>query len=395
MSSKILVINAGSSSIKFQIFEYKNLELITKGSCERIGIDGIFNISLKGKKNKISCNIQNHAIAIDYILEYLISKKIINNQNEIIGIGNRLVHGGEIFNSTTIINNDVIKKLKSISDLAPIHLPHQINCINELVKKFKEAKHFAIFDTEFHQNLPLENHMYGIKYDWYKKYNIRKYGFHGISYNYLTNKMCKIKNKKKVSMIACHLGNGSSICAIKDNISINTSMGFSVIDGLVMSNRVGDISISVVDYIAKKEKISHEKVIDILTKESGLLGICGYSDMREIQNNMNDKKVKIAFNLFVKKVSDYISIYLNDLGKKIDAIVFAGGIGENSSFVIESIINKIKIANIKISKYNFLDNEDYLKISKKDSEIDIYVIKTNEEIIIAKEVIKGLKNETR
>ncbi len=253
---KILVINAGSSSIKFQIFEADSLKMIARGICEEIKSDGNFKITYKNEKDEIKVKFPSFSVALEFLLNYLIEKHIIENKNEIVGIGNRIVHGGNKVVESKLIDEQVLKDIESFIPIDEIHLVSELEVINELIKIFDHSQHYVVLDTAFHNTIPYVNYMYGIKKEWLDKYYVRKYGFHGISYQYLTNKMEEILHKEKLNLIICHLGSGSSMCAIKESKSFNTSMGFNPQEGLIMGTRTGDINIYIASYMAKQLNIS-------------------------------------------------------------------------------------------------------------------------------------------
>ena len=386
---KILIINAGSSSIKFQLFDKGSLEVVAKGKCDAISIGGIFDIEYQGKKQKYKHDFYNHDYAIDYLINFLLNKKILKNKNDIIAIGHRIVHGGNKITKSTIVNNKIKSILNEYKHLAPLHLPIQLSVINKMESIFINVNQIIVMDTAFHKTIEPINYMYGIKLDWLNNLQIRKYGFHGISYNYVLNQMLSITKKKELNLIICHLGNGASICAIKKNKSVNTSMGFSPNEGLIMGTRSGDINIDAIEHASKKLNLSINEIISILNKESGLKGLCNLSDIRDLEENINNQDVKMAIQLFIKKIVDYIAIYLNDLDNKIDALVFCGGIGENSSLIRNEVIKKLKLLKLEVDpKKNTNIIGDYSIISTHKSEVPIYVVKTNEELMIANEIIK-------
>ena len=387
--NKILVINAGSSSIKFKVFLCDNLFVEISGVCEAIGLkNSCIKIEYRNQTIIIKKSINDFEYAINLILD-LINERV--DINKICSIGHRIVHGGNI-KQNQLINENLITEVEKISQFAPLHNPIQIQVYKILKSKFKDAKHFAFFDTVFHCTIPRINHRYAITNEWYQTHKIKKYGFHGISYAYILDKMRFITNKRKLNLIVLHLGNGASMCAIKDSKSFDTTMGFSPLDGLVMGTRSGDISSSIIKYLVENSNYSLNEVYDTLNKKSGLLAICGMSDMREIINNLDNKDVKEGFNLFIDRIVRYLVSYINLLGDKIDGIVFCGGIGENVKVIHEEIVKNIAIKKLLLAN-DYCVNEvaDYKKISADDSQIPIYLIKTNEEYYIANEIFKMLK----
>lgn len=387
---KILVINAGSSSLKFQLLDATSLNLILKGICERIGIDGgIFKINFNNEQVNIKVNFKDTYSALEYLTKYMIEHNFIQDTHEIIGIGHRFVHGGNQLKESCIINKQIINILKECVELAPLHLPPEILAVEETTKLFPNAKQVAVFDTSFHRTIPPINYLYATKKEWIDKYHVRKYGFHGISYHFVTQKMQQILKKPNINLIICHLGSGCSLCAVKNAKSINTSMGFSPLDGLVMSTRTGDISPSIIGYMAKKLNCSYDEILDMCNKQSGLKGLTSYSDMRDVIDNLSNPEIQLGFNIFIKRIVNYIAMSLNDLDNQVDAIVFCGGIGEHNGLVRQKIIEGLKVISLSIDKNkNNQIVHEYLKISDASSDSDIYIVNTNEELMIAMEVQK-------
>lgn len=375
---KILVINCGSSSLKYKLYEdYQELH---SNTIENIG------------ENK--SKIKNHRVAIKIMIDDLIKNDIIKNLNEINAVGHRVVHGGKI-KSTQIINQSLINEIKKNSILAPIHNPVNLIGIIESTKLIKNCKHVAVFDTAFHQTMPDYAKTYAIPYKFYKKNNVQRYGFHGISHKYMLLETCKLINKKVTSanIITCHLGNGSSIAAIKNGIVIDTSMGFTPLEGLTMGTRCGNIDPGIIFYMQAELKIKNNEIENILNKKSGLLGISGKSqDMRTLLENEknNDKQSKLAIQIYCYNVIKYISMYAGILGN-IDAIAIAAGIGENNP-VIRKRITDIPLLNIKIdNRKNINANQKNAIISSIQSKIKVVTIKTDEEKMICNEILELLK----
>lgn len=387
MDKKILVINAGSSSIKFQVLKYNDLSVIAKGLCERIRIDGAFKIEYNGNKEELKSDFPTPEVALKFTIDYLLKNKIIDNVDEIVGVGNRVVHGGTKILESCVATDKNIQILNSYAALAPLHVPPELDALKILQGLFKNALHVAVLDTTFHTTIPPKNYMYGVKDEWLEKYEVRRFGFHGISYQYINEEMKKILNKQNNNLIVCHLGSGSSICAIKDSKSVSTSMGFSAIDGLIMCTRTGDISPYVIDYMSKQLNKPIDDILNTMMKESGLKGMTGFTDMRDVEKNLDNTKVKKGFDAFIKRIVNFIVISLNDIENKIDGLVFCGGIGENSPIVREAIINELHVLNIKLDKNlnekEFMNNK---KITTEDSPVAVYVVNTNEECMMGKEV---------
>lgn len=415
MDNKILVINAGSSSIKFQLFNLLNqkpeFQILAKGLVERIGIENSKiiieiienNTSIKYEKQ---IAVSDHSFGAKLIIEQLKFFAVIKDFNEIIGIGHRLVHGGEKFKASTIINQTVENAIHKNISLAPLHNPAALKGYNAFKVLNPKIKHVAVFDTSFHMTLPEEKFLYSVPYNWYQKYSVRKYGFHGISYRYILSKLSEIlkKEKNNINAIVCHLGNGASICAIKNGQSYNTTMGLTPLDGLIMGTRSGIIDPSIHEYICEITKNTNDaqtinSLTTILNKESGLLGISEVSsDIRDVikakeqQEHPKSQQASLAIKMFCQRIANYIIQYVNDLDNKVDALVFTAGIGENATLIRKWVIEEIKILLLNLdSKKNNQDYEDYLLISDENSVIPIYKIRTNEEIIICRDTYDLLK----
>lgn len=388
----ILVINGGSSSIKFQLLNSHSLELITTGICERIFIDGVFNIKYKDVTKTIETQMLDHTQAINFMINYFVDNKIIHDKNDIIGIGHRVVHGGNLLLESKIINDEVINQIALVSKLAPLHNKPELDVIKVASDIFSNAQHVAVFDTSFHATIPSVNARYAISPQWEKDYSIKRYGAHGTSHHYITLEMQKILAKKDVNLIICHIGNGASICAVKNGKSINTSMGLTPLEGLIMGTRTGDIDASIVSYVAEQANLTHQEVTSMLNKNSGMHALTGYSDFRDICSRLNEPKIKDGFDMYIKRIVNYIVRYLNDLENKCDAIVFTAGVGENTPLLRQEIINNIYLTKLEINSTLNNDKYDkYKKISTDNSTIGVYCVRTNEEHMIAHEVKRLLK----
>ncbi|UUM19216.1 acetate/propionate family kinase [Mycoplasma sp. 1018B] len=395
MNSKLLVVNAGSSSIKMQLFEKNSLNVIANVLTERIFLtDSKITIKYNNQVYEKTLILSNHQIAVEQTLTFLSELKVIENIDEIISIGFRVVHGGPYFNKSTILNNQVIELINQCSIYAPLHNPGAVQAINAFKEVMPNATLIASFDTSFHSSIPLLNSIYPIPYKWTQKYNIKKYGFHGISHNFIKNKVSEILNIKKPNIISLHIGSGASICAIKNGLSIDTSMGFTPLAGIMMGTRTGDIDPSIIEFICKNEKLSVEEVTNILNKQSGLLGVSEFSnDTRDIQRAIaeGNKQAQFSNDLYVQKIVDYVADYANKLENKIDAIVFTAGVGENQPELRKEVCEKLFFKKIKIDqKINNDKVKDWSLISTNDSEVKIFVIRTNEELMIAQDMIKLL-----
>jgi len=391
---KVLSINAGSSSLKFTLFEMPEEKELISGVFERIGLnESFYSIEINGIKEKKEEVIKNHKEAFEILIKELLNNKIIENLNEVEGIGHRVAQGGAYFDKTVLASKENIEICEKLSHLAPLHNPPQIAALKSAQEVFKNAAHTLVFDTAFHQTIEIENFLYAVPYEWYTKYNVRRYGFHGTSHKYINLKANKLLNKEDTKIISCHIGNGASISAIKNNKCINTSMGFTPNAGLMMGTRCGDIDATIVTYMMRETGISAEMVDDILNKESGLLGVSGVSsDSRDIEDGIKngDKRCILAQNIYVSKIVDYIAKYYVQLGG-CDAIVFTAGVGENSPDVRKAVCEKLNVLGIKIDldKNNVRGKETL--ISKDDSKVKVYIIPTNEELMIAKDTFDLVK----
>ena len=390
---KILVVNCGSSSLKYQLIDMDGEKLLAKGNFERIGEKESFvTHKVNGEKYVTNTYVKNHEEALKIVLEQLVHKTygVIKDLSEISAVGHRLVHGGEIFNSSVVITEDVIKKYESCSSLAPLHNPATILGIRACQKEMPNVPMVGVFDTAFHQTMPKENYLYPIPYEYYEKYGIRKYGFHGTSHSYVSKRVAEIIGKpiENLKIVTCHLGQGASICAIDGGKSVNTSMGLSPLGGIPMVTRSGDLDPSVVTEIMERENLSAKEVNSLLNKKSGLYGITGLNpDFREIENasyETDKPKAKVAIELFTKTIAEFIAKYGVSL-KGIDVIVFTGGIGENQINIRKKICENLEWLGVKIDveKNNVRSVET--KITANDSKIAAYVVPTDEEMVIARD----------
>ncbi|AGR41575.1 acetate kinase [Spiroplasma taiwanense] len=396
----ILVVNAGSSSIKFKLFSIEDKQnpiSQVEGLAERISVDGKLTIELNGIKNTYEDKMENHLDAVKSILKRFTELKVISKPEDIKGIGFRIVHGGENIVNTVELTKDIKKTIEENIRLAPLHNPGALTSINAFEENLSDAKLVGCFDTSFHQTMPEISYMYPVPYNWFEDLKVRKYGFHGISYDYITVKAQEIfsKNKDNLNLIVCHLGNGASICGIKNGKSYNTTMGLTPLAGLMMGTRSGDIDPSILQYVGKELNKDIFEITDELNKQSGLHGISGVgSDMRDISEKANkgEKRAKLAMEMYSQIVADFIVKFTNQINEKIDAIVFTAGIGENSSIIRKMVVNKCNLLNLSIEdQKNNSKYDDYLEISSPLSKIPVYKIRTNEELMICKETIKFLK----
>ena len=390
---KILVINCGSSSLKYQLIDMETEELMAKGLVERIGIEGsrIKHETIGKEKKTIETPMQDHKRALELVMESLTNEEYgaIKSLDEIDAVGHRVVHGGEDFAQSVIIDEKVLKGIEDNVEIAPLHNPPNIMGIKACQRLLPNVKQVAVFDTAFHQTMPAESYIYALPYEYYEKYKIRRFGFHGTSHKYITNRAAEMlgKDVNEVNLITCHLGNGSSICAVKNGKSIDTSMGFTPLEGLAMGTRCGDLDPAILPFLMEKENLSTDEINTLINKKSGVLGISGVSsDFRDIEaaRDEGNKRAKLALDIFEKRVRGYIGSYMTELDH-VDAIVFTAGVGEKSIEMRESIVNGLKSLGIKIdTERNNVRGEDKL-ISADDSSIKIFVIPTNEELMIARD----------
>lgn len=398
---KILVINCGSSTIKFQLYNMESDNVIAKGRCDKIGIDGS-NIIYKNIQNNISYvkeeSMKNHKDAMTVLIKHLTDKDsgVISSFDEISAVGHRVVHGGEKFDKAEFVTEDVIAEIDELSALAPLHNPGAITGIRTIEELNKNMVNVVVFDTAFHQTIPDFNYLYAIKEEYYKKYSIRKYGFHGTSYTYILDRLTKILNKPKdnINAIVCHLGGGASICAIKDGKSYDTSMGLTPLEGLVMETRCGDIDATVVTTLMNNENLTANEVNNILNKESGRLGICGIGDQRQLElaAKAGDERAILARRMQANRNKKYIGAYMAELNR-VDAIVFTAGVGENDYVERELTITNMDHLGVILDKEINHDSCGIeALISSQKSEIPIYVIPTDEELEIAKQTEEVYNN---
>ena len=391
---KVLVLNCGSSSIKYQFIDTESETALAKGMVERIGMTGavLSHKRYDGESIKIAGEILDHQIAIEYVIAILISPNhgVIKDIREIEAVGHRVVHGGETFSGSVMINDEVVKVLQDNIELAPLHNPPNIKGIQAVMRILKETPQVGVFDTAFHSKMPPQSFLYGIPYELYKKYKIRRYGFHGTSHLYVSQIAAEMLGKKieDLKIITAHLGNGCSMAAVKNGFSMDTTMGFTPLEGLLMGTRSGDLDPSLILYIMGKEGLSLHEANTLLNKHSGLIGISGESsDMREIIAAVKDerKRAIYAFDIFCYRIKKYIGAYSAAMGG-LDALVFTGGIGENSLEVREKVCENMEFLGIKLNK---LKNESgEIQISEGSSKVSVFRIPTNEELVIALDTAK-------
>lgn len=391
---KILSVNAGSSSLKFSLFEMPEEKELINGVFERIGIENSFySIKLNGEKIKKEASLKNHKDAFGILVKELIDNKIIDNLEDIKGIGHRVVQGGSYFANSVIATEENKKIVEDLVHLAPLHNPAAITGVKAAEETFKGAVQTLVFDTAFHQTIEKENYLYPVPYEWYTKYNVRRYGFHGTSHKYVYQRLNEILGKNDTKVITCHIGNGGSISAIKNGKCINTSMGMTPNAGLMMGTRCGDIDATIVTYMMKTTKMTPEEIENVLNKESGYLGVSGVSsDSRDIEEGIanGDERCILAQEMYVRKIVDYIAKYYVELGGA-DAIIFTAGLGENAIDTRAKIIEKLNVLGIKLdSERNNVRGKEAL-ISADNSKVPVYVIPTNEELMIASDTYTIIK----
>ena len=387
---KILSINAGSSSLKFTLFEMKDESVIASGIYERIGLEGTnYTIKYNGQKINEEVEVTNHEEAVRNLIEKLMDLEIIKSLDEIKGVGHRVAHGLDKYSESVIINDKVIEDIESTKEFAPLHVPGILKGIHAFREVLPDALMVGVFDTAFHQTMDEETYLYPVPYKWYKEYGVRKYGFHGTSHRYITDYVKKLLNKDNFKLISCHIGSGGSICAIKDGKSVDTTMGFTPLAGIMMGTRSGDIDPSIIPYVMEKEGKNASEVVEDLNKVSGVLGLSELcSDMRDLVNACDEgnQQAIITKNKYVRRVVDYIAQYYVLLGGA-DIIVFTAGVGENNIAIRREICEKLSPLGIKIDlDANNVRGEE-VKLSTDDSSTLVYVIPTDEELMIARDTL--------
>ena len=395
---KVLVLNCGSSSIKYQLIDMENENLMAKGYLEKIGLpDSFLTHTVNGEKHKIEQVIENHEEGIKLVLSQLTHPEygVIKSFDEIGAIGHRLAHGGDKISEPTLIDENVINVLKEFTPLAPLHNPAEIVGVEACKKVLPDVPMVGVFDTAFNQTIPEKAYMYAIPYEYYEKYGIKRYGAHGISHQFITKAAAEKLGKKpeEINIISCHLGNGASLAAIEKGKCVDTSMGLTPLEGLVMGTRSGDVDPAVLQFVMKKENLSIDEMLNILNKKSGMLGVSGTTgDMRDLKalRDKGDKRAELALEMFSYRVRKYIGAYMAVLGH-VDAIIFEGGIGEHNLDAVAKSVEGLEEFGIKLDRTN-LEDECYEGIiSLPDSRIPMYVIPTNEELEIAKETMELVK----
>lgn len=390
--SKIMAINAGSSSLKFQLFEMPSENVITKGLVERIGLkNSTFTLSVEGKKVSETVHIPNYEVAVGLLLKKLIYHRIIESFEEIDGVGHRVVHGGEVFSDSVLITVEVIEEIEKLSELAPLHNPANITGIKAF-RQILDVPAVAVFDTAFHQTMAADSYLYSLPFEYYEKYGIRKYGFHGTSHKYVSKRAAAMIGRpiEQLRLLSCHLGNGASITAIKGGKSIDTSMGFTPLAGVTMGTRSGNIDPALIPYIMEKTGKTADEVLDVLNKKSGILALSGFSsDLRDIQveaDKGNDRAV-LALEVFADRIHKYIGSYSAKMGG-VDGIIFTAGIGENSQAIRGRILEGLEFMGVYWDKDLNRTSGKEAFINTPYSPVKVMVIPTNEEIMIVRDTMR-------
>lgn len=387
---KIMSINAGSSSLKFSLFDMATEEVLISGLFERIGIEGSgYTLKYKGDKIKVETELPDHSVAVKILLEKLMELQVISTLEEIEGVGHRIVHGGDKYTKSVMVTDEVIDDIIRFSDFAPLHNPAHAICIKAFKEVLPKTPMVVVFDTAFHQTIEKARYLYPVPYHWYEEYHVRKYGAHGTSHRYIATKLAEELKNENLNIISCHLGNGGSITAISNGKCVDTSMGFTPHAGIMMGTRSGDIDVSIVPYVMEKEGKSASEIMNDLNKKSGFLGVSEFSsDSRDIEEGIKqgNEKCILAEEMFVNSVVKYIAQYYVLLGH-VDAICFTAGIGENSVDTRLQIIEKLAPLGIKIDVEKNNIRGKFAKINSDDSTVEIYVIPTNEELMIAKDTM--------
>lgn len=387
---KILAVNAGSSSLKFQVFEMPEEKTIVSGIVERIGYDNAAIIfKYDGQKFTENHQILNHKVAVEMVIHGLLERKIIASLEEIKGVGHRVVQGGELFKESAIIDDSVIEKIASLNDLAPLHNPANLTGIHAFREALPNVIQVAVFDTTFHQTMTEDAYLYAAPYEWYEKYGVRKYGFHGTSHQYVSQRAAEILHNPQAKIIVCHLGNGASLCAVDGGKSVDTSMGLTPLEGIPMGTRSGNIDPAVLMLVSSKEDKTYGEVLDELNKKSGYLGLSGFSnDSRDIIDGMNrgEYRATLAHKVQVKRIADYIGSYYVYMGG-LDAICFTAGIGENASEIRRDVLKAVKVLGVELDETENAKRGERM-ITTANSKVKAFIIPTNEEVMIAREVVR-------
>lgn len=390
----ILVVNCGSSSLKFQLIDSETEQVSASGNCERIGLDGKITYKANGNKIELEADFPNHEVAIKKVLDMLVDVQdgVIKSLDEIHAVGHRMVHGGEKFSSSVIITEEVIKEIETCNDLAPLHNPANILGVRACQEVMPGVNHVAVFDTAFHQTMPAKAYLYALPKEYYEKYGVRRYGFHGTSHSFVSKRLAELAglDYNNSKMIICHIGSGASISAIKDGKSVDTSMGMTPLEGLVMGTRSGDMDPAIIEFICQKENISVSEMTMILNKKSGVLGLSGVSndfrDLVQAQENGNDD-ARNALDVLVYRIIKYIGAYYMALGG-VDAIALTAGAGENNSEIRGEIMEGLSAIGVKMDREANKKRGEEVLLSTSDSKVPVWIVPTNEELAIARETAR-------
>ena len=396
---KLLCVNAGSSSLKYQLFEMPEEKVLISGYIEKIGLeDSFWTTKVNGEKIKGAKYLKNHSEAVKVMLDELIDNEVVKSLDEIKGVGHRVLHGGEKYSDSVLITDEVVQDIKDLTKLGPLHHPGNLAGIESLKEVLPDVPMVAVYDTAFHQTMPKENFMYPVPYEWYLNYGVRKYGFHGTSHKFITETMKEKLGKEDVNLIICHIGSGASISAVKNGKCFDTTMGITPLDGLMMGTRSGSIDPSILEYVCKESGKSISDVTNDLNKKSGLLGISGFSDSRDVEEaaRKGDERAILALNMYNNRVAKYVADYYIELEGNVDAIIFTAGVGENGCEPRSEIIKKLNPLGIKLNEEGNSKIASYKDvhegiISSIDSKVPVWVVPTNEELMIIKDTYKFVK----
>lgn len=385
--TKVMAINSGSSSLKFKLFIMPEEDVVFEGMIERIGFeDAIFSYKIAEKKKQV-LPVKDHQQAVQLVLDTLLAENIIDSYAEIEGVGHRISHGGTYYQDSTLIDSVVEQRIDELSELSPLHNPVNLIGIKTFEEALPDAKQVAIFDTSFHHTMPEKNYMYALPYEYYEKYGIRRYGFHGPSHQYVTEEALRL-DPNSHKLITCHVGSGASVAAMLDGASINTSMGFTPLAGLVMGTRTGDLDPQILPFIQEKEGLNPQEIKDLMNKKSGLLGLSGISsDCRdvEIAAGEGNERAQLALDVFAHQIIHYVGAYAADLNG-LDTLVFTAGVGEHSAVIRKMVCDSLTYLGVELDDAK--NDENALQISSKNSKVNVLVIPTDEEIIIARDVMR-------
>ena len=383
---KILSVNAGSSSLKFTLIELPSRDVLASGLFEKIGMtDSMYTIKFNGEKIKKEVYLVDHSVAVTKLMDELIENNIVNSLEDIEGVGHRILHGGSEFTESMLLDEDVLNRISKYNELGPLHNPANIMGVKAFMKVLPNVKNVGVFDTTFHQTMEETEYLYPVPYEWYTKYGIRKYGFHGTSHRYVYKTISEYLKRDDLKVINCHIGNGGSLCAVNAGKVVDTTMGFTPLAGIMMGTRSGDIDPSIIPFVMKKTGLSAEQIVNELNKKSGLLGVSGISsDSRDVENAAaeGNEKAILAQEMYAQKIANFIAMY-NNLLNGADVITLTAGVGENSKNMRKMIIDRIASLGVKVDDVKNDFRGEFRLISTDDSTIPVYVVPTNEELMIA------------